>query len=136
MTTVQPNLPVESVSDVPGLGGPPPTLNARRFRSGCWLVFEIEGALDVVGAPLLRPLLENDDSSHVVIDLSRVDSIDAAGLGVLAETRERCGRAHGAVRVAGPSQQTRKLLKLTALDKHIEILASLSEAVAGHHSWG
>lgn len=134
MTTVQPNLPVDLVSDVASLGSPMPTLHACRYRSGCWLVLELEGALDVVTVPLLRPLLEDNDSSHVVFDLSGVNFIDAAGLGVLAETRQRVGRAHGAVRVAGPSQQTRKLLKLTALDQRIEIFSSLTEATAGHPS--
>ena len=125
------NLPVESTIDAPSCDNSGQTVAARRYRFGCWLVIEAEGEVDMACVPRLRRLLESD-SSHVVFDLSRVTFIDASGLGFLAETQHRVSQAHGAVRVAGPSQQTRKLLTLTTLDEHIAVFESLDQAFTGH----
>ena len=122
---------VEATIDVPRPDGTAPTMVASAYRFGCWLIIEADGEVDIAGVPLLRRLLD-DDSSHVVFDLRRVTFIDACGLGLLAKTQQRVSRAHGAVRVACPSQQARKLLKLTTLDQHITVVESLSQAFAGH----
>ena len=87
--------------------------------------------MDIATVPQLRRALDGD-SSHVVFDLRRVTFIDAIGLGFLADTRRNLCRAHGCVRVAGPSGQARKLLALTALDHHLAVFESLGEAFAGH----
>lgn len=109
-----------------------PSLVARRYEVGCWLVVEADGEVDLVTAPLLGDLV--DDSSHIIFDLGRVTFIDARGLGLLVSTRSSLTGSHGAVRVAGPSPQARKLLALTALDQHVGVFDSLDEAVSGHAS--
>lgn len=133
VSSVLPSRYTSSVSYGPGPDGWPPALVARSYRSGCWLVIEADGELDIVTVPLLGPLLRGD-TAHVVFDLRRVTFIDARGLGLLAATRNNLGNAHGAVRVAGPSPHTRKLLALTALDKQVAVFGSLDEALAGHAS--
>lgn len=74
-----------------------PSLVARRYEVGCWLVVEADGEVDL-------------------------------------STRSSLTGSHGAVRVAGPSPQARKLLALTALDQHVGVFDSLDEAVSGHAS--
>lgn len=108
-----------------------PALVARGYRSGCWLVIEAAGEVDVEAVPQLHRLLAGD-LSHVVFDLRRVSFIDASGLGVLAECRRHLGRGHGSVRVAGPSPQVRRLLAMTSIDRAVTVFESFDEAIAGH----
>ena len=131
MIPESPNPLDRAVMHGPGSQGSAPPLTARRYEVGCWLVIEAQGEVDLVTAPLLGELVDGV-WSHIVFDLSGVTFMDARGLGLLAVTRASLNGAHGTVRVAGPTPQTRKLLALTALDQHVDVYDSLGEALSGH----
>ena len=125
---------LSSFSDFPSrVGGSErpssPAPIARRYRRGCWLVVAPEGELDILSVPLLPRYLEGR-SSYVVFDLGLVTFIDASFLNFLAETVNERGRGRGAVRVANPSPQARRLLALTSLDRKLAVFESLGHALA------
>jgi len=64
----------------------------------------------------------------VVIDLERVDAIDAAGIGVLVSLQ-----APGIyLRLLNPNQNVREMLRVTHLDSIFEVCESPSGFVSGH----
>lgn len=106
---------------------------ARVYQSGCWRVIEGTGDLDIQVDRLLRGLTAGAPL-HVVFDLRRVTFLDAGVLGIFVATRANQGRAHGAVRLAGPSLMVRKLIAITKLDALLPTFDSFDQAVAGHES--
>jgi anti-sigma B factor antagonist len=121
------------MTDVLPSSDPGLALAARRYRLGCWLVIEPDGEVDMEALPLLQGLLYGN-LSHLLFDLRRVTFMDASGLGVIAASRRNQGQAHGAVRVAGPTRQVRKLFEITSLDRAVPVFDSLAEASSGHVS--
>jgi len=97
------------------------------------MVIEGTGELDIQDVPLLRGLTAGVPL-HVVFDLRHVTFLDAGVLGIFVATRAHQGRAHGAVRLAGPSPMVRKLLAITKLDSTLPTFESFDQAVAGHES--
>lgn len=74
-------------------------------------------------------------SRQLVLELSAVDLVDAAGLGELVGIYT-WGRACGvAVSLVNPQPQVRRLLELTGLAAVVRIHASLAEAVPGAGPW-
>ena len=96
-------------------------------------IVRLDGALDVAAAPALRERLIgllHPGTRLLVLDLSRVQSCDSAGLAVLIGA-ERRTRALGIVmRLAAPSVPVAKLLRLTGLDRKLTICPDLRGALA------
>jgi anti-anti-sigma factor len=96
-------------------------------------IVRLDGALDVAAAPALRERLIgllHPGTRLLVLDLSRVQSCDSAGLAVLIGA-ERRTRALGIVmRLAAPSVPVAKLLRLTGLDRNLTICPDLRGALA------
>ncbi len=65
---------------------------------------------------LLGLALPAIERSGLVIDMSRVDSIDAAGIGTLVFLRQCADRAGTAMTLANPSTRVREMLALVHLD--------------------
>ena len=64
----------------------------------------------------------------VVIDLGRVDSIDAAGIGLLVSLQA----AGIYLRLMSPNENVREMLRVTHLDSIFEVCESQSGFVSGH----
>jgi anti-anti-sigma factor len=60
----------------------------------------------------------------VVLDLAKVDAIDAAGLGLLVFLHTSAFIGGMDLKLINPTQRTRKLLALTNLDSVLEICSS------------
>jgi anti-anti-sigma factor len=58
---------------------------------------------------------------HIVIDLSRVTEIDAAGAGVLAALQRWAIDSKRTIRLLNPNHRLRRVLKLTGLDLVLEV---------------
>jgi anti-sigma B factor antagonist len=67
----------------------------------------------------------------LIIDLSKVDFVDSAGLGSLIGGMRAARQAGGDLRIADPSEQARMLLSLTSLDQVLKIHPTVEEAVVG-----
>ena len=66
---------------------------------------------------------------HLVLDLSRVEAIDGAGLGKLVDLFNHARGSGCAVKLVGPRKQVRELLELTNLVSVFEIHGTLDQAI-------
>lgn len=65
----------------------------------------------------------------LIVDLSKVEFVDSAGLGSLIGGMRTARQAGGDLRIANPSEQSRMLLSLTSLDQVLKISPTLKEAL-------
>jgi anti-anti-sigma factor len=113
----------------------PPAAGSRPGAgpSAARTIVRLRGALDVAAAPALRERLIgmlHPGMSLLVLDLSRVPSCDPAGLAVLIGTQRRARLLGIVMRLAAPSLQVAKLLRLTGLDRNLTICPDLRGALA------
>ena len=83
-----------------------PGVTVRHYRSGRWVVVEVEGEMDIQVVPLIPVELGNEES-FVVFELRGVTFMDAGGLGAIASTYRQANEDGGCVRLAAPSRQAR-----------------------------
>lgn len=91
-----------------------------RSDNGDETQLKIEGALDALSAPDLRPTLDalvNEKRKKVVVDLSALRLIDSSGIGVIVSLFKRIGAQGGVVRVTGLRDQPLAIFKLLRLDR-------------------
>lgn len=72
------------------------------------------------------------DPDHLIIDLSRVRSIDSSGIGTLASTGKRM-RTGAQLHVVGPTKAVRTIFSITRLDRVLPIhddIASARDAIS------
>ena len=73
---------------------------------------------------LRKAVLSQANSRTVVLDLTRVDAIDAGGMGLLAFLRVWARATEVDLRLMNPTSRVRELLELTNLDSVFEIFSS------------
>jgi len=96
-------------------------------------VVRIGGELDLASAPELTEALAKLDGSttgRLVIDLSDCEFIDSAGLAAILHGAQELSEAGGSVRIACPEGNLRDLLRMTAIDQSIPVVATRDEALA------
>lgn len=79
----------------------------------------LNGELDIAGARRLRAVLDGlrrDGLLEVTIDMSRLDFLDAAGLGELVRAHTEFGAAGGRIVLCRVQPRHRRLLEITELD--------------------
>ena len=74
------------------------------------------------GADALRRVAMSQDQDRVVIDLSAVRAIDAAGLGVLVELQNWADNSNRTLQLLKPCKRVREILESTKLNFVFEIL--------------
>lgn len=92
----------------------------QRSDTGEETVLTIDGTLDAVTAPELRPILDGliaESRKLIVIDLSHLRLIDSSGVGVLVSLFKRARAAGGDVRLVGLKDQPLAIFKLLRLDR-------------------
>jgi anti-sigma B factor antagonist len=90
-----------------------------RAASGESAIVHISGEVDIVAAPQLQHQLETlvaEGHTELVLDLSGVEFIDAAGIGVLVSAYNRTARAGGHLTLRRPSPAVQGLLAVAKLD--------------------
>jgi anti-sigma B factor antagonist len=93
-------------------------------REGQTVTLQARGEIDASTAAEMRRHLEealDGDATRVVADLTEVDFLDSAGLGVLVEAHRRLEEADRAlvVRVSNPS--TVRVLAITGMDRYFTV---------------
>jgi len=106
------------------------TITQRQDPKGA--LIEATGEVDLTTAPQLREALmaaiNGAEKSPVIVDLSRVDFIDSAGLALLVEARKKLAPEGRALNVLlMPSRQPERVLKLGRFDTIMNLAYSLSE---------
>lgn len=87
---------------------------------GSSVVVQPTGRLNMVAAPKLREQLQTivgSGRTRLVVDLSATDFIDSSGLGALISGLKAARQAGGDLRIAAPTEQVRRVLTLTRLDR-------------------
>jgi anti-sigma B factor antagonist len=85
----------------------------------------LQERLDAAAAPSLVARLMGaiaEGRTQFVVDLAEVPFIDSTGLGALVSGLKAARRVEGDLRLAAPSPQVRKLLRLTTLDRVFTIV--------------
>ncbi len=75
---------------------------------------------------LLRAAM-SQDKSHLQIELSEVESIDAGGLGVLAALEKWAEDEHRTIELLNPSTRVREALQATRLNSVLQIWPALED---------
>ncbi len=91
-----------------------------RTDDGAETMLKIEGVLDAVTAPDIRPTVEAlvaERRRSITVDLSALRLIDSSGVGVIVSLYKRCRAFGGAVRVSGLKDQPLSIFRLLRLDR-------------------
>ena len=91
-----------------------------RTDSGDETLLKIDGTLDALTAPELRPVLDqlvSEGRKSVTVDLSHLRLIDSSGVGALVSLLKRVRGYGGEVRVAGVRDQPLAIFKLLQLHR-------------------
>jgi anti-sigma B factor antagonist len=94
-------------------------------------VLQPTGRLNMVAAPALKSLVEETVASgqaRIVVDLGQVTFIDSSGLGVLISGLKATRQAGGDLRIADVPEQVMTVLRLTNLDRVLQVHPSVVEA--------
>ena len=91
-----------------------------RTDNGEKTTLKIDGTLDAVSAPELRPTLDAvvaEGRKEVTVDLTNLRLIDSSGVGVLVSLFKRVRANGGDVRLVGMRDQPLAIFKLLRLDR-------------------
>ena len=81
-----------------------------------------------VEAETLRCVATGRRERHLLLDLSRVQVVDAAGLGLLVELHQWARHRGFRLTIANPSRWAHRMLALTSLDRVLNVCGSANEA--------
>ncbi|MEU2930652.1 STAS domain-containing protein [Streptomyces sp. NPDC007251] len=115
--------------------------SVTKTHTGRCLVAAFSGDMDYLTGPMFRTELLNliDCSErYIVLDLAGVSFCDSAGLNSLLAARRRAHTAGARLALAGAQEQLRQLLKLTGVDRILDVYDATEDAVTdlSSHSGG
>lgn len=89
------------------------------------IVSSLEGAVDRLTVPVIRRKLlgvaRETTTHYLVVDLSRVSSVDSAGVALLVELRRVLAEKKGNLQLVGLNEQAAKMIRLSRLDALFDI---------------
>jgi len=88
-----------------------------------------------VEAETLRCMATSRSERHLLLELSRISRIDAAGLGVLVELHRWAQQRSATLTIANPSPPAHKLIALTGLDRVLHLCGTDGAADCGSLEW-
>ncbi len=94
--------------------------SVSRSDSGEQTVLRIEGVLDAVTAPQIRPAIEAlvaERRRSITVELSALRLIDSSGVGLIVSLFKRCRVFGGSVQVSGLKDQPLAIFRLLRLDR-------------------
>ena len=101
-------------------------MNCSRTDNGEETVLRIEGVLDAVTTPEIRPMIEalvKDKRMSITVELGHLRLIDSSGVGVIVSLFKRAKAYGGAVKVNGLKDQPLTIFRLLRLDRVFAISA-------------
>jgi anti-sigma B factor antagonist len=96
----------------------------QRLQVGDQTTLKVDGELDALSAPELRPALDAlvaERPRWVTVDLSELRQIDSSGVGALVSLYKRVRAQGGDVRFVGVAEQPLAIFKLLRLDVVFEL---------------
>jgi len=94
------------------------------LREAEQLTLKVEGELDALSAPILRPVIDEivgEQPKLVVCDLSALRMVDSSGVGAIVSLYKRLRTAGGNFRLEGLSGQPLAIFKVLKLDRVFQI---------------
>lgn len=91
------------------------------------VVLALDGELDMATAELLQQAVESvdgDSETMIVLDLQQLRFMDSTGLRIVLSARERCRGRGQEFAVTPGSQQVQRLLSVTGVAEHLNIIAA------------
>ena len=109
------------------------SIDLKTEDAGDTLVFRLRGSLDLATAPTVRAALNDateDDSRHIIVDLTQLEFLDSTGLGVLIGAHRRTAEHGGTLRLVVHDGLISRLLHITGLIGVFAVYHSLEDARA------
>jgi len=102
------------------------------WSAGAMPVVAAATEVDIGNAAGLRGAIASASADHPVsvVDMSRTQSCDSSGLGVLVMAASRAREAGGELRVVQGGPAVRRIFRVTGVDRMFRLFDSLSEALA------
>lgn len=95
-------------------------MNFERIDTGDETLLKIEGSLDAVSTPELRPTIDAlvaEKRTRVTVNLSALRLIDSSGVGAIVSLYKRLRAQGGDVTVVGLKDQPLAIFRLLRLDR-------------------
>ncbi len=95
------------------------------------VIFRIKGDIDAYSSPSLKDKIVKEiegGTKKLVLNLTNVDYIDSAGLGVLVALLKRIKKEQGVLRIAGLKPNILKIFQLTRLNQIFDIFNTEEQA--------
>lgn len=95
-------------------------------------VLKFQGSLDALTVPEVRPGVEAllaRGIRRIVVDLSKVDTIDSTGVALVVSLFKRLRASGGGVVVAGVQGQPKEILHFLKIDQSLPMAATVDEAL-------
>ena len=99
-------------------------MNFTRTDNGDETVVRIEGVLDAVTTPEIRPIIEavvGEKRMAITVDVAALRLIDSSGVGVIVSLFKRAKVYGGQVKIVGLKDQPLTIFKLLRLDRVFEL---------------
>lgn len=77
----------------------------------------------------IREYLTTLERSKVVVDLDGTESIDSAGLSAFLDAQDAIREVRGDIKISTANTANQNILKITRLDKQLEVFDSVVDAV-------
>lgn len=109
------------------------SIDLKTEDAGDTLVFRLRGSLDLATAPTVRAALNDatdNDSHHIIVDLTQLEFLDSTGLGVLIGAHRRTAEHGGSLRLVVHEGSISRLLHITGLIGVFAVYHSLEDARA------
>ena len=100
---------------------------------GAVLLLTLHGALDAMSAPAFKSevvAVSELKTLQIVVDLADLTLIDSTGVGVLISLFKRTRAQGGQVMFAGLRAQPREVFRLLRLERSLDLLSTVDEALA------
>jgi anti-sigma B factor antagonist len=98
-----------------------------RLDEGTTTVLAIEGVLDALTVPEIRPEIDElvkARPASVTVNLAGLRLIDSSGVGMIVSLYKRCKEHGGTVRLTGIGNQPLAIFKLLRLDRVFDLPAN------------
>ncbi len=99
---------------------------------GKYLIVALSGELDVESSQKMKNDVRkkiSSETSNIVIDLTNVNYVDSSGLGTLIALQKDARFNGGSLCIVGASQQIKRVMKMTNLDKLFQLYDKLDEVI-------
>ncbi len=111
---------------------------AMKFKhNGDVTIINILGDVDMEEVVQLRNAIStmvHEEHYQLVLDLSKVQHINATGLGIMAESLKKLRAVHGDLRLAHLNPYIQQVFNLTDMTRHFRIYARRQDAIQSYHA--